>query len=78
MRVAEELSILSMFQNLRGLAKANLSRADERLLRAIVSELAAIEVDIWLEQDRRAGKPWTRSGGKIRGRVKSNTAKFAL
>ncbi len=58
MTYAEELFILSKFEHLRELVKLALNRADDRLLGDIQVDLDTLQMDIWMERDRRAGKPW--------------------
>jgi hypothetical protein len=76
--ISDELAILSRFEHLQDVIKTIVSSADDRLLKDISCDLDAMQISIWVELDRRAGKPWARSDGGTHSRVMSNTAKFAF
>jgi hypothetical protein len=78
MTSVQEVFIISKFEHARDLMNLILSQADERLLCEIMGNLSAMEVDIWLEQDRRAGKPWALRDREADNLFSANTAKFAF
>ena len=77
MTCEQRLLILSKFENLRDLIQLTVRGADGRFLQEITTKLSDIQVEVWLEQDRR-GRRWARPGEGAESEVTSNTAKFAL
>lgn len=65
MTITDEIEVLNRFEHVHELAKSILPSADERFLRSMLSELSAMELAIWLEFDRRAGKPWAQAQGAV-------------
>ncbi len=61
MTISDEIEVLNRFEHVHNLAKSILTSADDRLLKSMLSELSSMEMAIWFEMDRRAGKPWAQA-----------------
>ncbi len=67
MSVSDEIAILERLEHVHELCKSILQTADDRLLRGILHEISVMELEIWFEQDRRAGHPWAQPSANTSG-----------